>query len=125
MSWETIGSAVGMTPIRSRPVRPLSISVKPAPKILDLGENPVGVLQGDLPLRRQAHISVAALDDRRAEILFEQTNGGRKGRLRHVAGVRGAAKMLFSRERREIFELTEHHDALSRRLSWRPAKQGQ
>ena len=99
--------------------------LKPAAEILDLGENPVGVLEGDLPLRRQAHISVAALDDRRPEIVLEQPNRGRKGRLRHVAGVCGAAKMLFARERHEIFELTEDHDALSRRSSWRPASQGQ
>ena len=125
MSWETSGSAVGMTPIRSLPVRPLSISASPRREILDLGQDPVGVLQDDLPLRRQAHISVAALDDRRAKIVFQQPNRGRKGRLRHVAGVRGAAKVLFARERCEIFELTEDHGALSRRLSWRPPKSGQ
>jgi len=36
-----------------------------------------------------------------------------------VAGVRGAAKMLFARKRHEIFELTEDHDALFRRRAGR------
>ena len=60
----------------------------------------MGMLKGDLPLRSQAYISVSALDNWRAEIVFKQPNCGRKGRLRHVAGVRGAPKVLFSRERR-------------------------
>ena len=48
-----------------------------AAKILDLGKNPMDMLQGDLPLRGQADIPMAALDDRRAEVLFQQPNGGR------------------------------------------------
>ena len=122
VSCETIGSAVGIDADPQPPGQALVDLLEPAAQILDLGENPVGVLQGHLALRRQADIAVAALDDRRPEIVLEQANRRRQRRLRHVAGVRGAAEMLFARERGEIFELTEDHDALSRRLSWRPAK---
>ncbi len=41
-------------------------------QILDFGENPMGVIKGHLSLGRQADIAMAALDDRRPEIVFEQ-----------------------------------------------------
>ena len=46
-------------------------------QIFDLGENPMGVVQGDLSLGRQADIPMAALDDRRPEIVFEQPDRSR------------------------------------------------
>ena len=46
-------------------------------QIFDLGENPMGVVQDDLSLGRQADIPMAALDDRRPEIVFEQPDRSR------------------------------------------------
>jgi hypothetical protein len=46
-------------------------------EILNLGDNPVGMLQDDLPLRGQADVPMATLDNRRPEILFQEANGGR------------------------------------------------
>ena len=109
VSWETIGSAVGMAPIRRRPVRPLSISSSPRRRFSSFSENPVGVLQDHLSLRRQTNIPMAALDDRRAEVLFQKPNGGRQSRLRDMTNVRGAAKVFLAGQRREIFELTQDH----------------
>ena len=115
VSCETIGSAVGIAPSRSRPERPLSISSMSLAHDLGFGEDAMGVLQRELALPGQADEAMAALDDRRAEILFELANRRRKGRLRHVARRRGAAEMLFARQRHEIFQLPQHHGAQSSR----------
>ena len=46
--------------------------------ILGFGEYALGVFEHELALRRQADESVAALDDRRAEILLELPNRRRQ-----------------------------------------------
>ena len=71
----------------------------------------MGVLQRELALRRQADEAMAALDDRRAEILLELADRRRERRLRDVTGFRRPAEMLFARQRDEIFELPQHHEA--------------
>ena len=54
---------------------------------------------------------MAALDDRRAELLLELADRRRQRRLRDVAGLGRAAEMLLAGERHEIFELPDHHGA--------------
>ena len=82
-----------------------------AAQVLDFGEHAVGVFERQLALRRQAEIAVAALDDRRAEFLFELADRRREGGLRHMARFRRAAEVALAGERHEIFELSEHHVA--------------
>src|SRR5580658_5008657 len=69
----------------------------------------MGVFDSELALRREAEIAMPALDDRRAEFLLELTDRRRQGRLRDVAGLGRAAKMLLARQRDEIFELPDQH----------------
>ena len=52
---------------------------------------------------------MAALDDRRAQLLLELPDRRRQRRLRDVAGFRRAAEMPLARQRHEIFELADHH----------------
>ena len=113
VSCETIGSAVGIAPSRSRPERPLSQLLDVAAHDLGFGEDAMGMLQRELALPRQADEAMAALDDRRAEILLELANRRRKRGLRHMACFRGAAEMLFARQRHQIFQLPQHHGAQS------------
>ncbi len=82
-----------------------------AAQVLRLGENAVSVVENEPSLRRQADEVMAALDDRRAETLFELPDRRRKRRLRHMAGLRGLAEMLLAGERNQIFELLQHHSA--------------
>ena len=67
----------------------------------------MGVIQREPALRRQADEAMAALDDRRAEILLELADRRRERRLRDVTGFRRPAKVLFTRQRDEIFELPQ------------------
>ena len=112
---ETIGSAVGMAPSRSRPDRPLSISSMSLRMISASARMRWACSSASSALPRQADEAVAALDDRRAEILLELANRRRERGLRHVAGVRRAAEMLFARQRHKIFQLPQHHGAQSSR----------
>ena len=50
--------------------------LEPAAKILDLRENPMGVLQGHLALRGQTNIAMAAVDDWSPKIFLQEANGG-------------------------------------------------
>ena len=80
-----------------------------APQILRLRENAMRVLDRHPALGRQPDKAMAALDNRRPEILFEEADRRRKRGLRDMAGLGGAAEVLFSRQRHKIFELTQHH----------------
>ena len=106
---ETIGSAVGITPSRSRPVSPLSISSIARAQVLGLGEDAMGVLERELALRGQADETMAALDERRAELLLELPDRRGKRRLRDMTRLRRPAEMLFARQRHEICQLSQHH----------------
>src|ERR1700677_5390923 len=80
-----------------------------AAQIFGLGENAMRVIQSEPALWRQADKTMAALDDRRAEVLLELPDRRRKRRLRDVTGFRRPAEMLFSSPRDEIFELPQKH----------------
>ena len=82
-----------------------------AAHVLGLGEHAMGMLERELALRREADEAMAALDDRRAELLFELADRRRQRRLGHMARRRRSAEMLFARERDEIFELAKDHGA--------------
>ncbi len=109
VSCETIGSAVGMAPKRSRPVSPLLNSSSPRRMFSEFGQDPLRVLERALPLGGQADKAVAALDQRRAEIVLQQAERGGQRRLRHMAGLRRAAEVLLPRQGDKIFELAKHH----------------
>ena len=72
VSCDTIGSAVGIAPIRSRPLSPSVDLVEAAPQVLGFRQDAVGVLENEPALRGQADKPVATLDDRRPEIVLEQ-----------------------------------------------------
>ena len=67
------------------------------------------VLHGEQALRGQADEALAALDERRAELLLELLDRRRQRRLRDAASRGRAPKMLFAGERDEVGELSEHH----------------
>ena len=92
-----------------------------AAQILRLREDAMRVFEREPALRRQADEAMAALDDRRAEILLEQADRRRQRRLRDMAGLGRAAEMLFPRQRDKIFELTQHHRAALPPHWWRPS----
>ena len=78
MSWETIGER-GRNGADAEPTGQALVDlVEAVAQIFDLGENPMGVVQDDLSLRRQADIAMAALDDRRPKIVFEQPDRSRR-----------------------------------------------
>ena len=70
------------------------------------------VIEHEAALIGEAVEFMAALDDRRAEILFKLADRRRKRRLRNMAGRRRAAEVFFARQSDEIFELTQHHRRL-------------
>ena len=64
----------------------------------------MGVFEDGAALLGQAMEFLPALDDRGAEIRLELADRRRQRRLRHVAGERRAAKMLFAGQRDKIFK---------------------
>jgi hypothetical protein len=69
----------------------------------------MGVLQGEFTLARQSDKAMAALDNRRAKVFFQQANRGRKGWLRYMTNFRGAPEVLLARQGYKIFQLSQDH----------------
>ena len=72
-------------------------------------ENGVRPLEDALAVRREAVKTLAALDDRDAELLLELADAARERGLRHVAGLRGAREVLLTRQRHQILQLPDIH----------------
>ena len=51
-------------------------------------------------------------DQQHAHLLFELLHAGRERRLRHAAGLGGAAEMPFARQRQDEVELVDHRKVL-------------
>jgi hypothetical protein len=66
-------------------------------------------LQDAFAVRSKSVETLAALDDRDPEFLFELTNAPRERRLRDVAGLCRSREVLLACERDEILQLSDIH----------------
>src|SRR5882757_2290265 len=71
-------------------------------------------IENSLAFRREPHIALTALHDGHAEFFFKMTNPGGQGGLRNAADFCRTGKMLFPRERHQIFKLTNEHGLAGR-----------
>ena len=125
VSCDTIGSAVGNRADPKPAAESLVDLLEAAPQVLGFRQDAVGVVEHEPALRGQADKPVAALDDRRPEIVLEQAYRRRQRRLRDVAGLGRASEMLFPGQRGQIFELPQHHGVPHGHIRGAGACQGQ
>ena len=72
-------------------------------------EHPLRLLDDALADRRDGDLGLAALEQRRAELLLELVDRHRQRRLAHEALGRGAAEAPLLRDRDDVAELVERH----------------
>src|ERR1700676_3780009 len=87
----------------STPTRPL------LPQTFPSGDRLLRPIENFLALRREPHIALAALHDGNAQFFFKMANTGGKSGLRYATDLRRACEVLLSRERDQVFELTDEH----------------
>ena len=108
-----IGSADGIDAHRQPPAERTDGAAHRLDFLLQRGpvvEDGVRPLEDALAFGRQPVESLAALDDRHAQLLFELTNASGERRLRDVTGLRRAREVLFARQRDEVLELADVHE---------------
>ena len=79
------------------------------PEAVEVRERALRPDDDALALRRQALEVAPAPHQRDAELALEAPDARREGRLRDVAGRRGAAEMALAVEGRQVLELTYEH----------------
>src|SRR3954451_17068752 len=79
------------------------------PEAVVVGQDAVGPEHDPLALAREPLEALPAPHERHAELGLELAQARREGRLRDVAGTRGAPEMALSLERDEILELAREH----------------
>jgi len=73
-------------------------------------EHALRLLDDALAHRRDRDLALAALEERRAELVLELLDRDRERRLRHEALRRGAPEASFLRDRDDVAQLVQRHD---------------
>ena len=73
-----------------------------------VADDPARPIQHALALRREALESRAAVHQQHAHLLLELLHARGQRRLRHAAGLRCTAEVLFAGEGQDEFELVDH-----------------
>ncbi len=86
---------------------------------VELDHRPVGAFDEVAPSRRQQHTGRAALEDPRAQPVFQFLDAARDGRLLDAQATRCASKPAAFGRRQDVAHLVETKPSPSRRLTWR------